>query len=331
MKRTFDGLRAILGDVNPSLEDVAGPPLVPAERAASEPGGNPTLDLELRAPSPTAQDSIPVAAGVAATADYFQPVAGNETPAVTEGPREEPGSKEHPGEPGISDIPLEMQGDASGSEQPEAAVSGLSADAPIDDLGLSELDRGVYDGDSPAGPADIRARSETAAPVPADEQPRAGVSATVDDASLLDLDDGIFDGDGGRARRHPIASPASEPVSTPVSSADPEGLNGLDFSAQALDDWERPDAERDVRSRRRRSIDPNPSQPPLGTLLIHPDAGKTPFEEEDGPPAQAHGILMGHVNEWTAAIVLILSMFLGASAAVAVFHERVSQLFVKLG
>jgi hypothetical protein len=322
MGRTFDGLRAILGDVNPAAGDAADsgdpettvegadgadgvergdpaidafvnpppeaePHVASAELGAPEPEGNPELDLQLRALSPTEEDSRPIAASVAA--DVLQPVAPvaqDETAAAVAG------------EPPVM----------------EAVDSGQSADAPVDDLGLLDLDRGVYDGDSPARPAETRSpHGEAVAPVPVNAEPAADGEAPVVDPGLLDLDRGLFDGADSTAR-----------------SSDPEGLNDLDFSARPPGESPQRRVDREPAGNRRR-IDPDTSQPPLTTRLIRPDDSKTPFAPDGAPRVNAHGMLVGHVNEWTAAIVLILSMFLGASAAVAVFHDRVSQLFARLG
>ena len=47
------------------------------------------------------------------------------------------------------------------------------------------------------------------------------------------------------------------------------------------------------------------------------------------PEVGSSALPAGHVNQLFAAIMLILAMLLGASGAVVVFHDRVSQVFAQ--
>ena len=140
----------------------------------------------------------------------------------------------------------------------------------LDDPSLLDLDRGVYNDDTPiAGHSRAEVREDLGF--------RAG-GRSPDDPSLLELDSGVFDdGPSGPSRRK-RPTPRDLPAARPQPSAEPP----------------------------RARVEP---------VQLAQDAEFVPG-----------ATTAGHVNHMFAALVLILSAVLGASAAVALFHDRVSRV-----
>jgi hypothetical protein len=141
------------------------------------------------------------------------------------------------------------------------------------------------------------ARDEACTPV-AEMSSAKDLPGGLDDPRLLELDRGVYS--GGLAGRAVETVPQSDPGATIVDDALIVG--GEVFGAQ----------ERGT-STVSEDLPPHPTRRPE----VVDSTTRQPSHE-------------GHVDQLTAAMVLILAMLLGASGAVAVFHDRVTQVFEKL-
>jgi hypothetical protein len=141
------------------------------------------------------------------------------------------------------------------------------------------------------------ARDEACTPAGDRREPPAG-HGSLDDSRLLELDRGVYS--GGLAGRAVETVPPSDPGATIVD--DTLSVGG------------------DV-------LVPQVRGAGAGSEDLHPHPTRRPAVVDGTSPQPSHE---RQVDQLTAAIVLILAMLLGASGAVAVFHDRVTQVFVKL-
>jgi hypothetical protein len=156
-------------------------------------------------------------------------------------------------------------------------------------------------------------------------QPRA--ASLEDDPSLLELDHGVYDGD---SRSDTAVRPRSREVLRRVvaAGAQPEPSNGS-LESEGLEDlFVESGASASVDESNRIDTDRGEYEP---KRPINPGPNRQlPAERQAGVELRERNSASS-INSWMPAVVVVLGMLFGASAALLTFHKQVSQIVAQWG